>query len=378
MKKLRIALLVLISSPSFAVWDLPNVHDGLMLGVQTQVAPNFVRTDTRFKYLGGDFDGKISATLEEIDRRESDERLRLSGVGEGYVGISAIQNLTRDLRLSGSVGVVANDQGVQAYPSEITLSHQKLGSIGLAAQTSLPVSQVATSQNFYLLDQEGSRIEAIYTGMPNLSVSAYHIFPVSEDTRNVSDVALHKGQGAAVSYMFDFAPKHILKLHAGTSVGERHVDLMSDTLSRKKRAYAAGLSYRHQNFLLAFDGGRASEDMSGVNISNVKTQAIGASFGYDISPRTQLYVRAGRLVSDKKGDNLSIDAIVAGQKGINETHLFDKVLQSRASFGITHKIHATTTASAQISHSQTTNRLSGQDFSKRNSTVYSAGLSFYF
>lgn len=378
MKRLRIALLGLISSPSFAVWDLPNVHDGLMLGVSAQVSPNLVRTDTRFTYLGGDFDGKISATLEQMDQRETDERLRLSGVDDAYVSVSAMQNLTRDLKLSGSVGVAANAQGVQAYPSELTLSHLKLGSIGLAAQTSLPVSQVATSQNFYLLDQEGSRIEATYTGTPNLSVSAYHIFPVSQDTRNASDVALHKGQGAALSYLFDFAPKHTLTLHAGTSVGERHVGLVSDTLSRKKHAYAAGLSYRHQKFLLSLDGGQASEDMSGANISSVKTQAVGASVGYDISPRTQLYVRAGKSVSDKTGNNLSIDAIVAGQKGINETHLFDKVLQSRASVGVTHKIHATTTASAQISRTQTTNRLGGQDFSKRNSTVYSAGLSFYF
>lgn len=395
-------LLVLGSSflipQAHAAWLDNNLRDGLQFSIGATISPTLTQRSSKFTYLYGDPsiygpNGSLEQVLKDQDKRETDERMRLDGQESVMAYISAQQMLTRDIRIFGSVGLWAtpNTASRRGYSFGATINHNKIGSLGINTSSAFSTSRIATSRTYTALDTAGSAVSASYTAIPNLTVSAYHAFPESGDTRSEYDVGLHSGYGVAASYNFDFAPRHQLTIGAGHTKGERHVEVIGDratdpwgrvtSTAKEKEATALGFSYQLNDWKLSVDGGKAEEYFNGHFYNRTKTDNYGVRIDYEVTPRISTYASYGKRKSKKtptEGNQLSYENLINNNLGVNESLVFDQVKQDRYTLGAEYDLYHNITLQGSVSGTKTKNYVTEGAFSKRETLNYQAGVSFNF
>lgn len=413
----------LISTSASAVWLDNNLRNGLQLGISGTLSPSFTKDSGKFTYLYGDpsvydvadnpdtedvdesYIGTMADVFADQDRRDTDERTRLSGLNSATVNFSANQMLTRDVSIYGTVGlwVTPSESARRGYSYGATITHSKIGSLGVNSNSAFATADIATSGTYNPLDTVGSAVSASYTAIPNLTLSAYHAFPESGDTRSTADAGLHSGYGLAASYTHSFAPRHNITIGAGHTKGKREVDFYGDgstwtygpadrytdywekvfyTAPKEKEATAIGLSYQLDDWTLSVDGGKSTEEFTGEFYNRAKTDNYGVRVDYEFTPRMTAYASYGERKSKKDGvDGNQIsyqDFLSAGVLGVNETLVFDEVKQKQYTVGASYDLYHNITFTGEVSGIKTKNYIAEGAFSKRDSLNYLAGVSFSF
>lgn len=217
-KTLPVCLLAVLSMPAHSTWiDTPNVRDGLQFGIFATVNPKITHTSNKFHYTLGDpkiygDTGTMAQVLADQDRQDADRRLRADGVEDGFLQLATRQTLTKDLTLVGSVAVFYNEEGHYNYGSlwGATLLVDGKGSMTVGdGWTRLPVRQTDANN---IIQNRGTNIAVEYTQIPDLTLSAYHMFTASSDVNDPQVSGWHKSHGASAKYVFDLAPRNKLTL----------------------------------------------------------------------------------------------------------------------------------------------------------------------
>lgn len=399
----------LISTSASAAWLDNNLRNGLQLGISGTLSPSFTKDSSKFTYLYGDpsiygANGTMANVFADQDRRDTDERTRLSGLDSASVYFSANQMLTRDVSIYGTVGLWAtpSESSRRGYSYGATITHSKIGSLGVNSNSAFATADIATSGTYNPLDTTGSAVSASYIAIPNLTLSAYHVFPETGDTRSTADPGLHSGYGLAATYTHSFAPRHNITIGAGHTKGKREVDFYGDgstwtygygdrytdswgrvmTAPKEKEATAIGLSYQLDDWTLSVDGGKSTEEFTGEFYNRAKTDNYGVRVGYEFTPRLTAYASYGERKSKKDGvDGNQIsyqDFLSSGVLGVNETLVFDEVKQKQYTVGATYDLYHNITFTGEVSGTKTKNYIAEGAFSKRDSLNYLAGMSFSF
>ncbi len=399
-KSLHISLAVisasLITLPASAAWLDNNLRDGLQFAISGTVSPSIVSNSSRFTYVYGDptvygLNGTITQVLADQDKRETDERARLSGLNTGSVWFTAYKQIHRDMTIGGNVGLYGtpwiSDSGYNRYWQKniafqygLTLTHDKYGSIGINSNPSTNRSVVTTSGVNGVLDTPQNAISAEYTYIPDLKIVAYHAFPASENT-SIVDAAIHKGQGISVEYTRAFAPRHKLTGAVGYTKTERHVDLNSNDTAKYKEAQGVGLSYQYDNVTVDVNYGEANESFDGSRISDTDISAYGVKLNYEVTPRINTYITYGKYESDKHGttnSDLTYANLLTEGRGVSESNLFDKVERASYGLGVDYNLYRNVTLRGTVGRTETENYVVEGLFSKREATNYTLGASFSF
>ena len=399
----------LVSTTASAAWLDNNLRNGLQLGISGTVGPSLAKNTDKFTYLYGDpgiygANGTMANVFADQDRRDTDERTRLSGLDSASVYFSANQMLTRDVSVYGTVGLwmTPSESSRRGYSYGATITHSKIGSLGVNSNSAFATANIATSGTYNPLDTAGSAVSLSYIAIPNLTLSAYHAFPQSGDTRSTTDAGLHSGHGVAAVYKYSFAPRHNVTFGAGYTKGERNVDFYGDgstwtygygdrytdywgrvmTAPKIKKATAVGLSYQLDDWTLSVDGGKSTEEFAGEFYNRAKTDNYGVRVDYEFTPRLTTYASYGERKSKKDGvDGNQIsyqNFLSSGVLGVNETLVFDEVKQKQYTVGATYDLYHNITLTGEVSNTKTKNYIAEGAFSKRDSLNYLAGMSFSF
>lgn len=173
----------LISTSASAAWFDNNLRNGLQLGISGTLSPSFTKDSSKFTYLYGDpsiynvsdnpdttdvdesYIGTMADVFADQDRRDTDERTRLSGLDSAMVYFSANQMLTRDVSIYGTVGLWAapSESARRGYSYGATITHSKIGSLGVNSNSAFATADIATSGTYNPLDSVGSAVSASYT-----------------------------------------------------------------------------------------------------------------------------------------------------------------------------------------------------------------------
>ncbi len=387
---LAIASVAMFATQANAVWLNNNLRDGLQLGIHGSVTPSVTKNTTKFSYYSYNADptGQIVQALVEEDKRMTDERARLSGFNSAAIWFGAYKQLTRDVTLSGNIGLYGNLKQYTtynyspAYQYGLTLSHDKYGSLGIKSDQSTNSSIVTTSGVNGILDTPSSSITAEFTYIPGLTVAAYHAFPSAQDTYSLDDTDIHKGHGISASYTHAFEPRHKLTGAIGYTNTNRHAELNSDTYAKQKKAHGVGLRYQYEDLTLSANYGEATETFDAARVFDNDVKAYGIRLAYEVTPRIETYATYGRQTSDKTaavGQALDYAGLASEtRRGISESNYFDKVDRTSYGIGASYEIYRNLTLRGTASQTETENYISEGLFSKRKVTNYSIGATFSF
>ncbi len=409
---LTLSLIVLgmgLATSTQAAWLNNNLRNGLQFSISGTLSPSLTKNTNKFTYLYGDpsiygTNGTMTNVFADQDRRDTDERARLSGLNSATAYFSAQQMLTRDISIFGTVGLWASpsQSSRRGYSYGATIIHQKYGQLGVNTNSLFSTSDIATTGTYNPLDTTGSAVSLSYTAIPNLTLSAYHAFPETGDTRSENDAGLHSGYGLAASYTHSFAPRHNLTIGAGHTKGKRDVDFYGDgstwtygygdrytdywgtvyTAPKEKEATAIGLSYQLDDWTLSVDGGKSTEEFTGEFYNRAKTNNYGVRVDYEFTPRMTAYASYGERKSKKDGvDDNQIsyqDFLSSGVLGVNETLVFDEVRQKQYTLGAEYELYNNVNLTGRVTNTKTQNYVAEGAFSKRETYGYTAGVSFRF
>lgn len=388
--------------PAQAVVLDNNLRNGLDFMIGSSISPAIVESSQKSTYHYGDsraFDvyygdpttpvklGTVEDVLANQNKKETDERARLDGFGSAVVWFVASQRLTRNTTIEGEIDLYGSQEGL--YPSSfgLTFYNDMFGSVGIKTDSGMVTSGANMTQTFNNLDYAGSAVTVSYTNIPNLTLSAYHAFPATEDTRYV-DASLHGGHGVYARYVKPFAPKHSLTGAMAYTHGKRHVELSSDSIAKKKNAYGIGLQYQYQDITLSLDGSRSDETLSGALVDNIDSNAYGVRLAYQATPRLSAYAYYGERDTKKvatQGNNLSFDTLIGevarsanGVSGLTYDVLFDKVAQKRYGIGTSYNLYRGISLSASVGKDERVNYLTDGKFSETDTAEYRIGMNFRY
>lgn len=361
--------------------NLRNGMSGFNIGAT--VSPTFVKNTSKFSYLAGD--KRIASALIAKDVQETDERIRLNGGQSAFVFVSASQNLTRNITADTFVGINASAlprvSPAMTYSYGVNLRHVRVGSIGVNSGQNYHTDSIGKSKTYNVLDTQASVISATYTQVPDLTLAGYYAFPASSNVRDPNDVEIHSGHGLSIAYKHSFNSRHDVSGAIGYTKSKRHVDIQSNSRAKDKQALAAGLSYQYQDWKLSVDAGRATENLNGSLIDEVDIDTFGVRMDYEMTPRIDVYASYGERKSKKSsvaGKSLSIETLIASQRGVNETNLFDSVKQKKYAAGARYQLYDNVSLLASVEGMETRNYVTEGLFSKRKMLNYQAGVTFSF
>ncbi|MFC0819621.1 hypothetical protein [Moraxella marmotae] len=389
----------MVTIPAHAVWfQTPAVKNGLGLSIGGTINPNFSTESNKFNYTYGDpaiFDteennivklGTIADVLAYQDRKDSDEQLRLDGLGWGSVDFYASQRLTPKMTADTSIQIGASESGNDwsaywgvgfNFGDFGELGRINVGSMG----NGLYVSQTGLGM-LNTLDDSGTNINGNYTGIPNLTLSAYHMLTQSADINDNKDAGWHHSDGASAEYEFDFAPRKTLTLAGGYARSKGHGSSDYYGVAQKADAYLLGVGFDYNNWTVGLDYGKREETYNGYATSGIDKTTYGAKLNYEFTPRLKGTLSYGRSNSknDRPADFAKLLYLNAGLEPYSsaEAVVFNRVKKERYSAGLEYQLYKGVTINGTVTDLKTTNYITEGEFSNRKRLTTNVGVSFSF
>ena len=385
-KALPASLLVALSMPAHSVWiDTPNVRDGLQLGIFTTVNPQITHTSNKFDYTLGDpaiygANGTYEQVAADQDRQDADRRLRAEGVNDASVQFAARQVLTKDLTARGSVLLGYTQDGNRNYGAlwGVGLDIDRFGSITVGDEwTRLPVRQTDVNN---IIQFRGTNAAIEYTGIPNLTVSGYHMFAATSDVRDRRDGGWHRSNGVSAEYEFDFAPRNKLTIAAGGAQSKGHENPFYVNHASKNDAYLVGIGYEYQDLKLGFDYGEAKAKYNDLWAGTINTKVYGVKASYEFTPRLTGTVSYAHKTDDNSKP-INLQFLINNRFTVNNSAAFptfDKTKQDRYRVGLDYQLYKGLRLSASLENQITTNYVVEGEFSERNRLHAAVGASLSF
>ncbi|MFB6349125.1 porin [Moraxella sp. ZJ142] len=385
--------LALAVMPAHAMYlQIPSVKNGLTLGIYGTVNPEFSTRSNKFNYTYGDPEifgenGSIADVLANQDRKDSDEQLRLDGLNTGTIQFYASQKLTPKITANSSLVVEARENSASNWGAYWGVgfdfgSFGELGSINIGGYNNgLGVSQTGLGL-LNTLNDSGTNINASYTGIPNLTLSAYHMLTQSADINDNKDTGWHHSDGASAKYEFDFAPRKTLTLAGGYARSKGHDSSYYYDAAQKADAYLLGVGFNYNNWKVDLDYGKRQETYNGVATSGIDKTTYGAKLNYEFTPRLKGTLSYGRSNSknDRPADFAKLLDLNAGLEPYSsaEAVVFNRVKKERYSAGLQYKLYKGVTLNGTVSDLRSTNYITEGEFSNRKQLTTNVGVSFSF
>lgn len=392
-RTLPLSVLALISttSASAAMLEIPAIRDGLNLGIYGSVGPNFTTESNKFNYTHGDpnifgSDGTIADVLANQDRKDSDEQLRLNGLNWGSVEFYASQKLTPKITANGSILIEASESYSSNWGAYWGMwldfgSYGEKGRISIGGRNNgLGVSQTGLGM-LNTLNDAGTNINGRYTGIPNLTLSAYHMFTQASDINNNRATGWHRSDGVSAKYDFEFAPRKSLTLAGGYGWNRGHDQMAYWDVAERADAYLLGVGFQHNDWTVGLDYGWRDETYNGYMAHSINRTTYGTKVDYEFTPRLKGTFSYGHSESDNTSpapiQRLVSWGTLEPNSGL-EAFYFDKVKQDRYSAGLSYQLHKGITLNGSVTNLKTKNYADEGEFSNREQLSVSAGATFSF
>lgn len=392
-KALTLCLLAATAMPANAVFiDTPAVRDGKRFGIFVSVEPTLTTTSNKFSYTYGDpsiygANGTIEQVLADQDRKDSDEQYRLDNVGYGLVEFYTQQKLTKKMSLGGSLLIQANPDSLTNFGAYWGTrldfgSWGELGSITLGGRNNgLSVGQTGINM-LNTINDSGFNINGRYTGIPDLTLSAYHMFSQSADVRNRRTGGWHDSNGVSAKYEFNLAPRKNATIALGASRSKGHdLPFYWDAAARGK-GYMAGFKAQYNDLTFAADYGEKEQRFNGLYIDDINTKTYGAKIDYEITPRLTTNISYGhKKTKNSKPIDFAFwrDELQTPSSNANiEEKLFNQVKQDRYGLGVNYQIYKGFSVNGSVNSTKTRNYVAEGEFSKRERLDVNVGASFSF
>lgn len=399
-KLLSICVLAAFAMPAYSVIiDQPAVKEGKRFGIFASVNPSFSHASERFTYTMANPSiygptGTLEQVLKDQDRHDTDEQVKFDGLNTAQIEMYSSTRLTKKLVLSGSVLLFGNaERSMGNYGAYWGASldfgdYGELGRISAGGinnglrvgKTSLPMLNT--------LNDSGTNISGRYTGIPDLTLSAYHMLAQSADVTNRRSTGWHGSNGVAAEYKFDFAPRHNFTIAAGTSLSKGHEMPAVWNDRAKGKAYMTGLAYEYGDAKVALDYGKRKDSYNGVYVDDIKTETYGIKLDYEITPRLSANLSYGHKgtentkpisYSDWESFGLGVGYRNNDRSRTNiEERLFNTTKQDRYGVGLTYDIYKGISINASVSNLKTRNYVQEGEFTRRERLDTSIGASFSF
>lgn len=389
-----VSVLTLFAVPAYAVTlEIPSVKDGLNLSIYGSVSPNFSTESNKFSYSYGDPEifgnkGSIADVLVNQDRKDSDEQLRLNGLDSGSINFYLRQRLTPKITANSSILIEAS----KSYSSNwgaywgVGFDFGSFGEQGRLTVGSYHNGLDVSQTDLYMLNtlnDGGTNINAKYTGIPNLTLSAYHMLTQSADINNHDDYdkGWHHSDGVSAKYDFDFAPRKTLTLTGGYGRSQGDNDTLNAYNTKKADAYLLGVGFGHNDWTVGIDYGEREETYNGAITRGVDKKVYGAKVDYEFTPRLKGTLSYGHIHSKNNTPIPFARMVNFGRlepySGV-EALFFDKVKQNRYEAALKYKLYQNITLNGSLTNLKTVNHVSEGEFSRREQLTASIGASFSF
>lgn len=396
-KLLPACVLAVMAMPAHSVWiDQPGVKEGLRFYFGTGISPSLTTTSKKFNYTYGDptiYRGTNAQQIEQMladqDKKLSDEELRLSGFSGAYAELHANQAINKNWRLGGSVLIDGGAGGIGNYGAYwgVSADYSNLGTT-IARFTvggrgnGLGVGKTGLVM-LNTLNDSGLNLVARYSGVPDLTITGYHMFNQSADVRNNELGGWHKSNGLSVSYNFMPSAQQQLTLAAGASHSRGHETPFYWNTTAKAKAYMAGLSYRHNKATVSVDYGVRTDQYNKVLVDKIDIKTYGAKLDYKITPRLTANISYGHKESQNSKPISFNDWVNWGLRNPSqndniESRLFNQVKQDRYALGVNYDVWNNVSLNGSVAKLQTKNYMTEGQFSKREELTTSVGASFSF
>lgn len=413
-KTLSIAIaataLTMTSLQTHAVYNLYK-GDGLSLDVSGEINLNARNLDqTATLQYSDDTGGTIysesagwTAFAQSAYEENTDRRTRLGqDDGASWLEFRGTQKLNNDWRATGTIGFGYYDGQTGAYLSNANLAIDKLnvGSLSIGRQY-LHTGYVARTGTYTTLETFGAAsVRLDYTKVPGLHLSGYYNTPSSRDVRT-KDVAEVEGWGVSASYRLPIADKQSVRLAAGYSdsranppnsdTASNPVDTnrLSNQVAVDSQGYAGSVEYRHNNFLVAIDGGKKKEDLNGTVTDSADSNFYGVKLGYQVTPKFTMTAGYGQQTTKRTNkDGVQaigtytvddcIDKDCTNVVTVAESFLFDKVEQEKMYLRGDYYLRDNVRIYGRVDQEEIQTKLNGQNYAKLDNTGYRLGLSLTF
>lgn len=394
-KLLPASLLLAMAMPAHSVWiDQPGVKNGLRFYVGAGLSPSLTTTSRTFTYTYGNpaiygANGTMAQVLADQDKKLTDEELRLSGFGGGYAELYASQAINKNWRMNASVLLDGGAGGINNWGAYwgVTADYSNLGTqiarFTLGGRSNgLGVGKTGIGM-LNTLNDSGMNLAVRYTGTPDLTVAAYHMFNQSADVRNRELGGWHKSNGLSVSYSFLPTAHQQLTLALGGSHSRGHETPFYWNTTARSNAYMAGMSYRHNKATLSMDYGVRADQYNKAFVDKIDIKTYGAKLDYKITPRLTANVSYGHKESENSKPISFNDWVRWGltnpsQNENIESRLFNQVKQDRYALGVSYDVWNNISLNGSVAKLQTKNYMTEGQFSKREELTTSVGASFSF
>lgn len=382
-KLLPACVLAVMAMPAHSVWiDQPGVKNGLQFQVYSSIYPRISTTSSKFHYTAGDPaifgpTGSMADVLANQDRKDSDDRYRLAGMSTMWTQFSANQALNKDWRAYANVFLQYNPNTSRNFGATWGLNFQYKRDLSLALGQGYNAIGINQTNADDLLSLNGNTFIALgYEGIPNLNLKAYHTLAQSSDVRNPRAWGWHKSSGVAAEYEFNFAPRNVLKVGAGTTWGEANkIQYYADTESKAK-AYAGTIGYQYGDFDIALDYNKKEASYSGYWWSDVEADSYGVKAGYQITPRLKTTLSYAHLKTD---NSKPVDlAFLVSEGNVNEENVFSRVKKDTYGIEATYNVWRGLSLIGSVENVKTRNYATDGEFSRRDSLTATAGARFTF
>lgn len=388
---LSILTMMLATTASAATFEIPAVKNGLNLSINGSANPRLTTEYDKFNYTYGDpkifgSNGTLADVLMNQDRKDSDEQLRLDGVNWTMLGVSAKQRITPKMTANASVVIEAGEGYVNNWGAYWGAwldfgTYGEKGRITIGGQNNgLGVSQTGIGIVNTLTDG-GTNINGRYMGIPNLTLSAYHMFSQSADINDNTKTGWHDSNGIAAKYDFEFAPRKTLSLAGGYSQSKGHDQIAYFNTSEKANAYLAGVSFQHNDLTVDLDYGKRNETYNGAVTHGVDKDTYGIKVNYEFTPRLQGSISYGRSQTDNKSP-APVQRLVSSKRlepqGDQEALFFHEVKKDRYSAELSYQLYQGISLTGSITNLKTRNYTDEGEFSNRKHLTFSTGASFSF
>lgn len=376
-------LAITVAAASFSVQAAYNVYkkDGLSLDINGRVAAEYQKRSQKLKITNQDIphyrfsQSKNKYVLGTLEREyeEDDRRSRLGYNNHAsYLQIRGKQRIDENMHATGTVQIgYHSSDNLYLSQANVALDYRNWGTLSVGKQY-LHTGYVSRTGTFYPLDSYGnSSIRADFTAVPNLTLSAFHLFPGRGDTRRQGyDVT--NGSGFSGSYLYSFAPDHSLRVAAGVSRSK--VNVPEQVLYRaKKSAVASSLEYRFRKLTLAADVGREDEDYKTNLYSEAKANSWGVKAEYDFTERFRAALGYGRKVTKRnRTDGFSYVATALQDEAFNKTQM------NRYYVKADYDLRENVSIYGRFDLRDTKNTLIDKEFSKRRGKEVTAGIAINF
>ena len=370
-----------------------NVYskDGLTLDIGGNVTAQFSKQHNRFTYTHDsaryyyDYDlEKWETAQANYDIETSDRRSRLGFErGSSWLQFRGQQRINQYLRATGTVQLGYYKNDLNLTEANVALDLRNVGSISFGKQF-LHSGYVTRTGTYYPLEHFGNAsIRADYTGVPELQVSAYHLFPSQDDVRKTDNVNEIQGNGISATYRLRIAPDHSIRFGAGYTQSKRNSADNVKWASKKKHAAAGSIEYKYRDFTIAGDIGYEKEKIDIATLGQARSRYYGLKAEYAFTPRFKMAAGYGVKNTKKTAGSLGAFNTNAAWNqpnfiAANEEYVVPKIKRRKAYLKADYDLRENVTLYGRADVETVKNYVDDGEFSKRRHNEFTSGISLTF